>query len=159
MTQPIVVAEINHRNRAVAECIHAIQTAAYSQEATLLGAISFPPLQRTIADIERSDERFFGAYLDATLVGVIALEGKPSSAGMDISSLVVAPAFQRRGVARALLASVVGDFSSLALTVSTGVQNAPALALYAQFGFVEVRRHLAGAEELPVAEFRRPARP
>ena len=157
MGQPIVVAQIDHRNRAVAERIHAIQIAAYSQEATLLGAVSFPPLQRSIADIERSDERFFGAYLDATLVGVIALEGKPSSAGMVISSLVVLPAFQRRGVARAMLSTIVGNFSSGALTVSTALQNAPALALYAQFGFVEVRRHLAGAEELPVAEFRRPA--
>jgi ribosomal protein S18 acetylase RimI-like enzyme len=155
MTQPIVVAEIDHRNRAVAERIHAIQMAAYSQEARLIGAISFPPLQRTIADVERSGGPFLGAYLDGTLVGVIALEGDSSS--MDISSLVVSPAFQRRGIAHALLSRVVGDFSSRALTVSTGLQNAPALALYAQFGFVEVGRRLVGSEELPVAEFRRPA--
>lgn len=157
--QAIVVKAIDQRDRALAERIHVIQMAAYSQEAKLLGAISFPPLQRTIADIERSGGRFLGAYLDGTLVGVIALESDSSSAGMDISSLVVLPAFQRRGVARALLSSVVGDFSSRALTVSTALQNAPALALYAQFGFVEVGRRLVGSEELPVAQFRRPAHP
>ncbi len=155
--RPIVVEPINHRDRTVAERIHAIQIAAYSQEAKLLGAVSFPPLQRSIADIEGTNERFFGAYLDGTLVGVVALEGDPSSAAMVISSLVVLPAFQRLGVGRSLLSTVVNEFPSQVLTVSTGLQNAPALALYAEFGFVELRRHLVGAEEMPVVEFCRRA--
>ena len=147
---------IDHRSRAMAERIHAIQIAAYSQEARLLGAVSFPPLQRTIADIEGSGEHFLGAYVGAALVGVLALEGDPTSASMVISSLVVLPAFQRMGIARSLLAAVVDSFPSRSLTVSTGERNAPALALYARFGFLEIRRHLAGPEELPLIELRRP---
>lgn len=154
--RPVVVESINHRERAVAERIHAVQIAAYSQEAKLLGAESFPPLQRTIADIEGTNERFFGAFLDGTLVGVIALEGDPSSAAMVISSLVVLPAFQRLGVGHSLLSTVVNKFPSQGLTVSTGLQNTPAMALYAQFGFLELRRHLVGPEKMPVVEFCRP---
>jgi ribosomal protein S18 acetylase RimI-like enzyme len=153
---PIVVESLDHRERAVAERIHAIQIAAYSQEAKLLGVPSFPPLRRTLADIEGSDQRFFGAYLGATLVGVIALGGDPSGAAWDISSLVVLPECQRSGIARSLLASVVNQFPSRVLTVSTGVLNAPALALYAQFGFLESGRHLAGSEAIPVVDLCRP---
>jgi hypothetical protein len=71
---------------------------------------------------------------------------------MQISSLVVLPAFQRLGIGRSLLSAVVSEFRSQVLAVSTGLQNAPALALYTQFGFVELTRSLVGAEELPVVE-------
>jgi ribosomal protein S18 acetylase RimI-like enzyme len=152
----IVVEPLNHQVRAVAERIHAIQIAAYTQEAKLLGAAAFPPLQRTVTDIEGSNERFLGAYLDGALAGVVALQGDPASAAMVISSLVVSPACQRRGVARSLLATVLREFSPQRLTVSTGLRNAPALALYAQFGFVELRRHLAGADKLAMVELCRP---
>jgi ribosomal protein S18 acetylase RimI-like enzyme len=153
----VAVEAIDHRERAMAERIHAIHVAAYSQEAKLLGAVSFPPLERTVADIAAAQARYVGAYLDETLVGVIALEGESATAAVLISSLVVLPSFQRMGVARALLTTVMNEVPSRSLTVSTGSHNAPALALYKQSGFVEVRRYLVGAERLPMVELcRRP---
>jgi ribosomal protein S18 acetylase RimI-like enzyme len=154
----VVVEPIDHREPTMAERIHAIQVAGYSQEAELLGSRSFPPLDRTVADIAESDERFFGAYLDGALAGIVALEDDPSGAVMVISSLVVLPAFQRLGVGHALVSTVVKEFGSRLLKVSTGLKNAPALALYARFGFVETRRHLGGAEKLPLVECCRASR-
>jgi ribosomal protein S18 acetylase RimI-like enzyme len=152
MMRTVVVESIDHRERGMAARIHAIQVAAYTQEATLLGAISFPPLQRAVADIETSTEHFFAAYLDGAFVGVIALERKQVDNATHISSLVVLPAFQRLGVGRALLSAVVSESPTEVLTVSTGLHNTPALALYGQFGFVEHSRRLVGIEKLPVVK-------
>jgi ribosomal protein S18 acetylase RimI-like enzyme len=149
------IAALDHRDRATAERIHAIQVAAYSQEADLLGAASFPPLEKTVEDVERSDDRFLGAYLGEKLVGVVALEGDPASGSLLISSLVVLPAFQRKGVARSLLAAVGETFPAHTLTVSTGEKNGPALALYAGLGFREVQRKVVGHEHIAVIELRR----
>ena len=154
---PCRIGALDHRDRATAERIHAIQLAAYSQEAELLEAASFPPLDTTVDDVERSDDRFLGAYLDGRLVGIAALEGDPASGSLLISSLVVLPAYQRKGVARSLLAAVGGTFPAHTLVVATGAKNAPALALYAGLGFVEVRRKIAGRDEIAVVELRRAA--
>ena len=154
---PCRIGALDHRDRATAERIHAIQLAAYSQEAELLEAASFPPLERTVDDVERSDDRFLGAYLDGKLVGIAALEGDPASGSLLISSLVVLPAYQRKGVARSLLAAVGGTFPAHTLVVATGAKNAPALALYAGLGFVEVRRKIVGRDEIAVIELRRAA--
>ena len=42
--------------------IHAVQIAAYQQEAALLGVSDFPPLARTVEDIMGSRELFFRAF-------------------------------------------------------------------------------------------------
>lgn len=153
----VTVELINHRDRSVAERIHAIQLAAYTQEAKLLGVSEFSPLQRDISAVEISNELFLGAYLRQELVGVIGFEQAESAGTICISSLVVAPAFQRLGVGRALLTAAVNEFSSQVLVVSTGAANVPALALYAQFGFVGFDRQLVGVERLQLVELRRPS--
>jgi ribosomal protein S18 acetylase RimI-like enzyme len=153
----LVVDPIDHRSRRMAQRIHAIQLSAYTQEAELLGAVDFPPLRRTCADIENSNERFFGGYLNGVLVGIIALEGVSMATEVRISSLVVAPASQRRGVGRALLSATVSEFATKVIVVSTGAGNAPALALYTQFGFAEINRHRIGPEALQVVLLSRPS--
>ena len=153
----LVVDRIDHRSRRMAQRILAIQLAAYKQEAKLLGAAAFPALRRTCADIENSNEHFFGGYLNRELVGVIALEGAPTATEIRISSLVVAPVSQRRGVGRALLSATVSEFASKVLMVSTGAGNTPALALYAQFGFAEISRQRVGPEALQVVLLCRPS--
>ena len=42
--------------------IHAVQIAAYQQEAALLGVSDFPPLARTVEDIMGSRDLFFRAF-------------------------------------------------------------------------------------------------
>lgn len=145
---PVVIHALNHRERHTAECIHAIQLAAYTQEAKLLGAADFPPLRRSVADIQASAEQFFGAYLSEALVGAVAVEPAETFGELCISSLVVAPAAQRSGVGSALLRELLRRFPAQALIVSTGVANIPALALYERFGFAERGRRFVGTLEL-----------
>jgi len=131
--------------------IHAVQIEAYRQEASLLGIHKFPPLNRTVRDVMASSDIFFGAFAGGKLLGVISLERRRKNQ-VSISSLTVAPAFQRRGVARALVSSIAGSTKSQKISVSTGAKNAPALALYKQFGFVECSQRLVGAEQTEVVE-------
>ena len=145
---------LDHHDLAVAERIHAIQMAAYAQEAVLLGAISFPPLQRQVIDVQRTEGQFLGVFLDGQLAGTLSVEPGNVEHELTISSLTVDPEFQRRGLGRALIAAVFSEFAFRGLTVSTGARNLPALALYAEFGFVEFSRRLVGEEQLEVVELR-----
>lgn len=152
---------LDHRDAAVAAAIHAVQMAAYAQEAALLGTVDFPPLRRTVADVQADDARYFGALVADELVGVASVEEGVSAgedrsdAGLIIASLVVRPAWQRRGIARQLLARMLDEAGNRAVRVTTGVANGPALTLYAAFGFVEESRHTVGADRLNVITLRR----
>jgi ribosomal protein S18 acetylase RimI-like enzyme len=139
---------LDHRDRAVAERIHAIQLAAYAQEAQLLGVTDFPPLRQTALRIQDAEEQFLGAFVEDTLAGVTAIGQAHGAATLCISSLVVVPAMQRRGVASALLREVLRRFGSQVVVVSTATGNLPALALYERFGFAELGRRFAGSVEL-----------
>lgn len=65
---------LDHHDLSVAECIHAIQMAAYAQEAALLGAVSFPPLQRQVIDVQRTEGQFLGAFVGDQLAGSLSVE-------------------------------------------------------------------------------------
>jgi ribosomal protein S18 acetylase RimI-like enzyme len=145
---------LDHHDLAVAMRIHAIQMAAYAQEAALLGAVSFPPLERQVVDVQRTEGRFLGVFLDGQLAGSLSVEPGSVEHELTISSLTIDPEFQRRGLGRALLAAVIREFAFCGLIVSTGARNLPALALYAQFGFVEFSRRLVGEEQLEVVALR-----
>jgi ribosomal protein S18 acetylase RimI-like enzyme len=149
--QRLYIRPIANRIEKMAARIHAVQIEAYRQEASLLGVRNFPPLHRTVRDVMTSPNLFFGAFSGGELLGVISLERR-SENQVSISSLTVPPPFQRRGVAKALLSSIAGSTKSQKISVSTGAKNAPALALYKQFGFVECCRRLLGAEHTEVVE-------
>jgi GNAT superfamily N-acetyltransferase len=128
-----------------------VQIEAYRQEAALLGVRNFPPLNRTVQAVMASADIFFGAFSGGELLGVISLERR-SENQVSISSLTVAPPFQRRGVGKALVSSMGAWTKGHKVSVSTGAKNAPALALYKQFGFVESSRSLMGTEQTEVVE-------
>lgn len=146
---------VDHRDPDVAARIHAVQMAAYAQEARLIGARQFPPLEITVHDIQVSDEQYFAAFDDDSLVGVVSIEPDEDSAGKIIASLVVDPARQREGIASRLMQIVVEEFGSGRMTVQTAVKNLPALAFYAKFGFVECRRWVVGEEALELVQLQR----
>jgi ribosomal protein S18 acetylase RimI-like enzyme len=129
--------------------------AAYAQEARLLEAKYFPPLERTVEDIQGSDELFLGVIEDGEIVGALSIWPDEEPGAMNIASLVVAPHRQHQGIGRLLLAAALQQCAHAVLTVSTGAKNAPALALYAQFGFQEYRRRLLGSEPVEVIKLRR----
>jgi ribosomal protein S18 acetylase RimI-like enzyme len=149
---------MNHRLPDIARELHAIQMAAYRQEAALLGAVDFPPLARSVADLAQSCESYLGAYIGDELVGAIGTCRDEEAQGINIASLVVSPAHQRRGVARTLLAEVAAQHAGVELTVQTGAANAPALALYEGFGFTESRRWRVGDPPLELVRLKRPVR-
>jgi len=125
---------------------------AYAQEARLLGVIEFPPLARTVEDLRVGTESFVGVHIGGQLVGSIGVEPDPEYSGMSIASLTVAPTFQRRGIATALLVEVLQRHGAGCLTVQTGTGNAPALKLYERSGFVRVRRWVVGPESLEIVK-------
>nr|WP_283254224.1 GNAT family N-acetyltransferase [Ramlibacter paludis] len=128
---------------------------AYAQEAALLGATWFPPLERTVEDVQSSKEHFLAARADGRIAGAIGVEPDPEGLGITIASLVVDPCFQRQGMGRKLLEAVLAAHGDAGLTVQTGARNAPALALYEAKGFVVTRRWLVGREPLELVRLRR----
>lgn len=110
-----------------------------------------------MADVARSGESCLGAYGGDELVGAVGTCRDEEDPAINIASLVVSPAHQRRGVARTLVSAVIAQHAGVELTVQTGAANAPALALYAELGFVECRRWLVGDPPLELVRLRRPA--
>jgi len=155
MSSVLCLAKADQRSQVIAEQIHRVQMLAYTQEARLLGAIDFPPLRRTVEDIRTCDEEFFVAMVGEELVGAISVWPDPDGTGMNVASLVVAPSFQRRGIGRRLMTEVVQRYGDGALTVQTGARNEPALKLYSQLGFAEIRRWLVGREPLELVKLLR----
>lgn len=158
MHTSIRIRRADHADPSIAAAIHTVQVAAYAQEATLLGVAHLPPLTRTVDDLRALDEVFLAAYSGEQLVGAISVHAEAADRRQHICSLVVAPGFQRQGIGRKLLAEALRLHPADILTVHTGALNTPALALYAQFGFVMGRRWHAGPERLELVELRRTPR-
>ena len=155
MSHSVRVERVDHTQERVAREIHTVQMSTYAQEAKLLGAVYFPPLLRTVADVRTCKEEFFVAYVGDDLVAGLSIWPDPEGMGRNIASLVVAPPFQRRGIASHLMAEVILRYGASTLTVQTGAKNTPALNLYAQAGFAELRRWLVGREHLELVKLRR----
>jgi ribosomal protein S18 acetylase RimI-like enzyme len=148
---------VDHSALAMAQQLHAVQMSAYAQEAQLLGATYFPPLERIVDEVRTCNEEFVAAFIEDELVGAVSVWPDQEGLGVNIASLVVAPPYQRRGIGRRLLATVLAEHGGGVLTVQTGAKNVPALALYAQAGFIELRRWLVGREPLELVKLYRPA--
>lgn len=142
------IVELPHRRLPVALAIHEVLQAAQRVEAELVDAERFPPLGRGVADICMAASRFRGIEIDGRLAAVIEIE-RPAPGHTHIASLAVRPAYFRRGLASALLASVLAEPGIERVTVDTAAANAPALALYRKFGF-ELRRRWQTREGIPM---------
>lgn len=151
----VKVTTLNHRLPAISNTILDVQRSAYVLEAKLLGVSRFPPLELTVNDIQQSEAVFLGAKVNEQLVGVIGHEPCSEPGQRNIISLVVLPEWHRRGIAKELLTIVLNECTELAITVSTGAKNSPALALYSKFGFVEYSRRVEGRKPIEIVNLRR----
>jgi GNAT superfamily N-acetyltransferase len=158
MDTEIRLEPLDHQRVSTARQIHAVQMLAYTQEAQLLGANSFPPLMRSVEEVRSSEEQYLGAFVSDELVGAVSVGPDEDGVDLCIASLVVAPQWQKRGVGTSLIEAVVDQYGTRDLTVQTGVMNLPALHLYERYGFAETCRWLVGREPLELIKLRRPAK-
>lgn len=153
----VVIQPLDHRQRAVAEQIQAVMRPAYAQEATLLQVHRFAPLDTTVDDLMRSVEFHLGAWSGEALLGVVSVGPDDEPDQLRIGMLVVHPAAQRQGIARALMQDALLRGAGMVFAVATGSANTPALALYRELGFVVYRHGSMGVEELALVKLRRAA--
>src|SRR5688572_19406482 len=105
-----MISEASLADDSILAEIFAVVQAAYASEAALLGITDFPPLRETLAELQRSSDRFFVYHKDETIVGALSCSCEVES--VTITRLVVQPAYSRRGIASALLAEFERKFAS-----------------------------------------------
>jgi ribosomal protein S18 acetylase RimI-like enzyme len=125
-----VIERLDLTDERVAARVLAIQRAAYAIEAELVGFDGIPPLHESLDELRAQRLEWLGVVDDGEIAGAIAITGEGRAC--DIDRLVVDPAFHRRGIGRRLVQAVVHH---AVVTVSTGADNAPAIALYESLGF------------------------
>ena len=149
---------LDHRSAEVAAAVQGVLHLAYAQEAALLQVKHFAPLARTVADLQASTDFYLGAWLGDTLAGALSVGPDEEPGQICITTLVVHPAHQRQGVARALVQSALQRGGGAVFVVATATANAPALTLYRGLGFVDYRYGQItdeGAEPLAIVKLRR----
>jgi ribosomal protein S18 acetylase RimI-like enzyme len=129
-----MIREVDLQNRKLVEDLVNLQQESYQIEAQLIDFYDLPPLKDTIETLQHSDEIFYGYYIEATLAGAISYT--LSEDIVDISRVVVKPAYFKRGIARSLLQEILTLHPHVKkILVSTAQKNIPAINLYKQFGF------------------------
>lgn len=150
----IIAAPDPATDRAFARTLLDVQHRAYAIEAELIGESRIPPLLDDEATLPAWRGRWLVAWDGVDLLGAVAW--RPHGDHVDIDRVMVAPHAMRRGVAATLLDRVLGARGERDVFVSTGRDNAPAVALYDKLGF---RRE--ADEEVPpgvwITRFRLPA--
>src|SRR5690349_1712014 len=91
-------------DESLAHAVMAVQRAAYTVEAALMGDDRIPPLHESVADLCAADLVWLAAFDGESLAGAIAWADDPVE--LDIDRLVVDPARHRRGIGRALVRAV-----------------------------------------------------
>lgn len=151
------IVPLDHREAATARRIHAVLLPAHAQETLLMQMPGTPPPPRSAEDIQAENVLYLGALQGDTLLGALALGPDDEAGQLLITTLVVDPAHQRQGVARALMTALLQRAAGAALAVTTGARNTPALALYRALGFEIYRHGTMGPAALPLVKLRRAA--
>jgi GNAT superfamily N-acetyltransferase len=133
---------LDHRSHGSASRIHDLFQCSYAIEAELIGVTRFPPLERSLWEVQSARSRFIGQWIGSELAAV--LEYSSDETHLCIDSLVVHPQYFRRGLASRMLQSLLAQVAWETADVETAAGNAPAIALYEKFGFYPSRRWTTG---------------
>ncbi len=148
---PMLVENLDLEDPVTARQVLAVQRAAYTVEAELIGSTAIPPLAETLEDMQAAPLQWLAIRAEGRIVA--ALAWTQSDDAIDIDRLVVDPAAMRRGYGSALVNALD---RSKTITVSTGEANTPAHELYSRLGF-EVSGASEPAPGLPIRHYvRRP---
>ncbi len=160
MAEKYGIERLDHNDDDIVAQIHGVFQRSYRIEGALVGAsdLIFPPLQRTRLDLKSAATHFFGHWEDGVLTAVVELDKSDLPTLFHICSLVVDPAYFRRGIASRLLRRTLAGVDWQTVVVETAAANEPAIALYLKFGFIEEKRYLAEGDILKAA-FRKQAKP
>ena len=157
VSYPLLPSVLNHRDPDLAAAICQVLQLAYAQEAIWLGAQQTAPLQKTAANVQASNDFHLGVQQQDQLLGVLSIGPDDEEQQLCIKLLVVHPSAQRQGVGRCLVQAALQRGAGMPFAVATGANNAAAMALYQEFGFVVYRHGTVGPKELPLVKLRRPA--
>jgi ribosomal protein S18 acetylase RimI-like enzyme len=124
----------NIREQSVAIQIYALQRAAYTVEAQLIGSGDFPPLRETLAALCHCADSFLVYVEDGLIIGCLSYE--ETGTGFTISRLVVSPRHFRRGIASALLRTLENRLPPGSVVCAlTADLNEPAIKAYEKQGY------------------------
>jgi len=133
-----LISKIDNKKKDISEKIYLLFQASYKIEAELLQATDFPPLKRTASDLLDCNNMFFAYHLGEDIVGVIEIDNHSTST--HIQSLVVHPRNFRKGIGKELVSFILDYYKSKSFTVETGLANYPAIKLYKEFDFQEIKQ-------------------
>jgi ribosomal-protein-alanine N-acetyltransferase len=131
--------------------LHRLERVAFPRDA-------YDPLTLAILLIWPGNVNLKAVALDGKPVGHVTGNPRPLAGVAWIVTLVVAPAHQRRGLGRTLLAACEQRLRQPVVRLTVRASNAPAIALYTQAGYRRVRvwpRYYRGGEDGIVMEKRR----
>jgi len=138
----IQIIALRHTNPEIAREIQCVLRSAYTVEAELIGVDDFPPLRRSVSQIEGSNTEFYGVHSRGKLCAVIELERKSASKDwLGVSSLCVTPSRAREGLGSALIDFAL-SLGANSVEVSTASANLPAISLYEKKGFRIMSREI-----------------
>jgi [ribosomal protein S18]-alanine N-acetyltransferase len=95
------------------------------------------------------------AQVDGNLAGMVIGESRPFEGVGWIASICVHPAYQRRGLGKALLAAAEAALPQSLIKLTVRKSNANAIALYQQFGYEQLSiwpNYYSGGEDGLVME-------
>ncbi|GAB3942319.1 ribosomal protein S18-alanine N-acetyltransferase [Corynebacterium tapiri] len=119
-------------------------TPADAERCAELEAILFPgdnpwPASAFVAEVGLPHTLYLGVEEQGKLLGYagVGVMGKPPHLECEIHTIGVDPAFQRRGIARELMAQLLGaaDDAQAPTFLEVRTDNEPAIALYQSLGF------------------------
>ena len=136
-----MIQQLNITAPEVSQQIYQVFQSSYKIEADLIGVENFPPLSRTVEQIQQSSNEFYGVIVEGELAGVIEItlnEGAVESIAnttLEIDSLTVSPLYFKQGIASRLIEFVLQNKAFEYAIVETAAVNQPAIKLYEKHGF------------------------
>ena len=145
---------LDHRDPKVAGSILGLLALAHAQEAERLQVENASVFDETLERIQDSARIFIGANRAGVLLGVVALAADDEPGQISLDVLVVHPAHQRQGIARALLRHALSQAADTVFSVVAAAGNRAAMALYRGHGFIEYRRGTLGVAGIEVVKLK-----
>jgi len=133
-----MITKLDNSNEKVANQIFTVFQRSYKIEAQLIGTLDFPPLLRSVKNIENSKTQFYGFIENECIAAIIEIAIEEQH--LDINSLTVDPNYFRKGIAGKLITFILDKIEFSEAIVETAVVNLPAINLYKKHGFIEFKR-------------------